>query len=147
MTTVPDGVRKVHFDDAVAGRLASALDDLVAELSGFARAAEVNAQIAGQDWAGYSRHWFDEQLRSLVDQARRTRGLAADDRAAVDRARAWAAAEQQRLVDEARAAAEAAAAAAAAAVQPASPESGGAPAATKAPQLVPTLSFAAPAGS
>lgn len=145
MTTVPDGVPRVRFDDAVAGRLASALDDLVAELSGFARAAEVNAEIAGQDWAGYSRRWFDDQLQSLVDQARRTRGLAADDRAAVDRARAWAAAEQQRLVDEARAAAAAAASAAAGQTSPS--DSGGAVTAPKAPQLVPTLSFASPTGS
>ncbi|NLD78191.1 MAG: hypothetical protein GX643_16160 [Acidimicrobiales bacterium] len=143
MTTVPNGVPRVHFDDAVAGALAAALDDLVDELTSFARAAEMNAEIAGQDWAGYSRRWFDQQLASLVDQARRTRGLAADDRAAVERARAWAAAEQQRLIDEARVAA-----AAAAAAEAARPGVGGGGSTTgpKAPVATPTLSFASPLG-
>lgn len=105
MTTIPIGATTLRFDDAVAGRLASALDDLTDELSRFARAARLHAEIAGRDWSGYSRTWFDDQLRSLVDQASRSRGLAEDDRAAVERARSWAAAEQQRLIDEALAAA------------------------------------------
>lgn len=105
MTTIPFGTAAVHFDDGVAGRLASALDDLAHELDRFARTAELQAEIAGQDWAGYSRRWFDDQITSLVDLARRSRGMAEDDRSAVERARSWAAAEQQRLIDEANAAA------------------------------------------
>lgn len=105
MTSIPPGVTPVRFDDGVAGTLATALDDLVAELTRFARAADLHAQVAGHDWRGYTRRWFDDQLSSLVELAGRAGGLAADDRLAVDRARAWAAAEQQRRIDEAAAAA------------------------------------------
>lgn len=105
MTTVSTVAPTIPFDDAVAGRLSLALDDLAHELDRYARSAELHAEVAGRDWAGYSRRWFDDQLRSLVELARRTRGLAVDDRAAVERARAWASAEQQRLLDEAAAAA------------------------------------------
>lgn len=103
--TVPPGAPVVAFDHATAVELAAALDQLALELHAFARAAEAHAEVARQDWAGYSRRWFDHQLAALVEVARRSRGLAEDDRAAVDRARAWAEAEQQRLVAEALAAA------------------------------------------
>ncbi len=95
----------LHFDDAVAGRLALALDDLVAELTRFARAAELNARIAGDDWAGYSRTWFDARVEDLLRESRTVAGVAAEELAAVERARAWAAAERQRRLDEAIAAA------------------------------------------
>lgn len=101
----PLAIVPVRFDDAVAAGLALALDDLVIELTRFARAAELHARVAGHDWSGYTRRWFDGQLQALVEQARRAGGMADDERAAVERARAWATAEQQRRVDEAAAAA------------------------------------------
>ena len=95
----------VRFDDAAAGQLATALHELVDELTRFRRASELHAQVACRDWAGYSRQWFDDQVAGLLDLARVTGALADDERAAVERARAWAAAELQRRIDEATAAA------------------------------------------
>ena len=103
--TVPDGVPVVRFDDAVASHLVRTIDDLAAELTWFVRGTGLWADVARQDWNGYSRRWFEDGLSSLTTVALRSRGLAEDDRAAVERARAWAVAEQQRLIDEAAAAA------------------------------------------
>lgn len=114
MSTTDDttaAVEPVRFDDATAGALATALDDLIDELTRFRRASDLHAQIARRDWAGYSRRWFDDQVASLLDLARVSGHLADDERAAVERARAWAAAELQRRLDEAAAIAAATAAA------------------------------------
>lgn len=114
MSTTVDptaAMEPVRFDDDAASALAIALDDLVDELARFRRAGDLHAQVARHDWAGYSRRWFDDQVASLLDLARVTGHLADDERAAVERARAWAAAELQRRLDEAAAIAAAAAAA------------------------------------
>lgn len=102
-TATTAAIEPVHFDDATASALARALHDLVDELTRFRRAGDLHAQVARRDWAGYSRRWFDDQVASLLDLARVTGQLADDERAAVERARAWAAAELQRRLDEAAA--------------------------------------------
>jgi hypothetical protein len=106
--TPPTGGEPVRFDDGAAGTLASALDELVDELTRFRRAADLHAELARQDWVGYTRRWFDDQVADLLALARATGHLAEDERAAVERARAWATAELQRRLDEAAAAAAAA---------------------------------------
>lgn len=110
LATALAAVEPVRFDDAAAGRLAAALNDLVDELGAFRRAADLHAAAARTDWSGYSRHWFDEQVAGLLDLTRVTGALADDERAAVERARAWAAQELQRRLDEATRAAAAEAA-------------------------------------
>lgn len=106
----------VRFDDATAARLGQALQDLAAELTRFVRGREDRSSLAGRDWSGYSRTWFDRRFDVTGDLARSATSSAEIEAEAVGRARAWAAAEQLRRDQAAAAAATAATAATAGAV-------------------------------
>lgn len=103
-------VEPLRFDDSSAAQLAAALNQLIDELTTFRRAGELHARHAGRDWSGYSRRWFDQQVDELMDLTTTSSRVTSSELQAVQRARAWAAAELQRRQDEAAAAAAAAAA-------------------------------------
>lgn len=57
------GAEAVVFDDAAADTLAWRLDELAEALRSMVRATADGAESARQDWAGFTRTWFDRQLR------------------------------------------------------------------------------------
>lgn len=99
---VPFIAQPVRFDDAVAAVLFAALHELIDELVRFQRVAQVHANLAREDWSGYSRRWFDHEFADVTDASRAAVARAAEEAAAVQRARAFASAENQRRAIEAQ---------------------------------------------
>ena len=68
--SVPSVAQPVRFDDAVASALLVALHELLDELARFQRVAQIQADLAREDWSGYSRRWFDHELAELTAASR-----------------------------------------------------------------------------
>ena len=99
---VPSVAQPVRFDDAVAAALFLALHELLDELVRFQRVAQIQANLAREDWSGYSRQWFDHEVADLAVAARAAIAYAAEEAGAIQQARAWASAENQRRAIEAQ---------------------------------------------